>query len=158
MLSSFFQRLRQRASASVADASPLSSADIEVARVRARRRLVGMVVLVGAGVIGLPWLFETQPRPLPSDVQVVSAVSSRATGLPASGSRAPSIAAVTVPEAPPGNAPDSETVEEAPEPAKPQQARSASAPASKPSPARTSASQAAAAKPARPTPTPPTAR
>jgi len=32
-----------------------------------------MVVLVGAGVIGFPWLFETQPRPMATDVQVVQA-------------------------------------------------------------------------------------
>lgn len=50
--------------------APLSVADIELARVRARRRLVGMVVLVVAGVIGFPWLFETQPRPMNMDVQV----------------------------------------------------------------------------------------
>ena len=40
---------------------------------RARRRLIGMVVLVGAGIIGFPWLFETQPRPMSHDVQMVRA-------------------------------------------------------------------------------------
>ncbi|HIV72367.1 MAG TPA: SPOR domain-containing protein [Candidatus Aquabacterium excrementipullorum] len=34
-----------------------------------------MAVLVGAGVIGFPWLFETQPRPLASDIQVVNAAT-----------------------------------------------------------------------------------
>ncbi len=42
-------------------------------RVRARRRLIGMVVLVGAGVVGFPWLFETQPRPMATDIQIVQA-------------------------------------------------------------------------------------
>ena len=49
----------------------LSQADLEVARVRARRRLIGMAVLVGAGVVGFPWLFETQPRPMSSDIVMV---------------------------------------------------------------------------------------
>lgn len=35
--------------------------------------MIGMAVLVGAGVIGFPWLFETQPRPLSSDIAVVNA-------------------------------------------------------------------------------------
>jgi DedD protein len=72
-LPSFLQRLRKGASgqAPLADAMPLSQSDIEATRTRARRRLIGMVVLVGAGVVGFPWLFETQPRPLSSDVQIV---------------------------------------------------------------------------------------
>lgn len=40
---------------------------------RARRRLIGMAVLVGAGVLGFPWLFETQPRPMTSEIQIVQA-------------------------------------------------------------------------------------
>jgi DedD protein len=38
--------------------------------VRARRRLIGAVVLVAAGVIGFPLLFETQPRPIPIDIPI----------------------------------------------------------------------------------------
>lgn len=74
-LPSFLQRLRQKSSSgqAVSDAAPLTSADVELARARARRRLVGMVVLVGAGVIGFPWLFETQPRSMSTDVQIVQA-------------------------------------------------------------------------------------
>lgn len=51
----------------------MSSSDVEALRVRARRRLIGMVVLVGAGVIGFPWLFETKPRPMAGDIQIVQA-------------------------------------------------------------------------------------
>ncbi|MDE2400608.1 MAG: SPOR domain-containing protein [Burkholderiales bacterium] len=121
-LPSFIQRLRQRSPASVADASPLSSADIELARVRARRRLVGMVVLVGAGVIGFPWLFETQPRPVSGDIQVVSAMrSGGSVASVASGAR-PAIAAVTVPtlprEQPAPTAEDADAVKAVPVPAK----------------------------------------
>lgn len=152
-LPSFLQRLRQRSAPSVADVSPLSSADIEVARVRARRRLVGMVVLVGVGVVGLPWLFETQPRPLSPDVQVVSAVSSsRGNGAVVPSRPTPSIASVTVPvpEAPAETA--KEEVDEAPVASNPAARASAAAPATKPVPPRAQASQAVAAKkePAKP--------
>lgn len=130
--SSFIQRLRERSSANVPDVAALSSADIEVARVRARRRLVGMVVLVGAGVIGLPWLFETQPRPLSTDVQVTSAVAPRGNAGPA-----PAIVAVTEPQAPDEKpAPQAIQEEAAPASASKPVVRSAQAPAaaSKPVP------------------------
>jgi DedD protein len=42
--------------------------DIGLVRVRARRRLIGAVVLVTSAVVGLPWLLETQPRPLSADI------------------------------------------------------------------------------------------
>ncbi len=44
---------------------------VAAARTQARRRLVGALVLLGAGVIGFPWLFETQPRPLPVDTPIL---------------------------------------------------------------------------------------
>ena len=74
-LSSFLQRLRGKAASAQPEAEqpPLSASDVEATRVRARRRLIGMVVLVGAGIIGFPWLFETQPRPMSPDVQMVRA-------------------------------------------------------------------------------------
>lgn len=73
-LPSFLQRFRRMASpGQAADAVSLSPSDVEATRARARRRLVGMVVLVVAGLIGFPWLFETQPRTMSSDVQIVQA-------------------------------------------------------------------------------------
>ncbi len=73
-LPSFLQRFRRTASTGqAADAVSLSPSDVEATRARARRRLVGMVVLVVAGLIGFPWLFETQPRTMSSDVQIVQA-------------------------------------------------------------------------------------
>lgn len=77
-LPSFLQRFRSGAQTPAPQVQPLSPADIEQARVRARRRMIGMAVLVGAGVIGFPWLFETQPRPLASDIQVVNAAAATA--------------------------------------------------------------------------------
>ena len=72
-LPSFLQRFFQGASGPRpgAEAVSLSQADVEAVRVRARRRLIGMAVLVGAGVIGFPWLFETKPRPMAMDIAVV---------------------------------------------------------------------------------------
>ena len=47
-----------------------STDDIALARTRARRRLLGAAVLVMAGVIGFPLVFETQPRPVPVDIPI----------------------------------------------------------------------------------------
>ncbi|MCY7316477.1 MAG: SPOR domain-containing protein [Rubrivivax sp.] len=56
-----------------ASATPAAADDgpVELARTQARRRLIGAVVLLAAGVIGLPMLFETQPRPLPVDTPIL---------------------------------------------------------------------------------------
>jgi DedD protein len=43
---------------------------VAAARTRAKRRLVGAVVLLGIGVIAFPLLFETQPRPIPVDIPI----------------------------------------------------------------------------------------
>ncbi|MDO9238067.1 MAG: SPOR domain-containing protein [Aquabacterium sp.] len=75
-LLSFFQRLRRGVSPqqpAAVDAVSVAPSDVEAARVRARRRLIGMFVLVGAGVIGFPLLFETQPRPMSPDILLVQA-------------------------------------------------------------------------------------
>lgn len=47
-----------------------SADDVQVLRVRARRRLIGAAVLVAAGVVGFPLIFETQPRPIPVDLPI----------------------------------------------------------------------------------------
>jgi len=44
--------------------------DVQQLRVRARRRLIGATVLVAAGVVGFPLIFETQPRPIPVDLPI----------------------------------------------------------------------------------------
>ena len=60
-------------------AADVDGADIGAARRRARRRLIGALVLLVAGVIGFPLLFETQPRPLPLDIPIrVPAAEGRA--------------------------------------------------------------------------------
>lgn len=53
--------------------APLDEAgEVQAARTRARRRLIGAVVLLTVGVVGFPMLFETQPRPLPTDLPIVA--------------------------------------------------------------------------------------
>lgn len=55
----------QRKAGAGAGADPVS---VDAARLRARRRLIGAVVLVAIGVVGFPLLFDTSPRPLPLDI------------------------------------------------------------------------------------------
>ena len=69
-LSSLLERFRRGTNGTTPGARAPSPSDVELLRTRARRRLIGMVVLVGAGVLGFPWLFETQPRPVPVDIPI----------------------------------------------------------------------------------------
>ena len=73
------QPARGAAGAGVEDSS------VQAARTRARRRLVGALVLLAAGVVGFPLLFDTQPRPLPVDTPILlpEATPLRATPVPA---------------------------------------------------------------------------
>lgn len=151
-LPSFLERFRRGPSSATSDAVPMSSSDVEAMRVRARRRLIGMVVLVGAGVVGFPWLFETKPRPMSGDIQIVQA---QQTQLPAGSSptAGATIAAVTAPAAPavpvarvaPAEAEREEFVTDAP----PKPAVVPSAPVAKPA-----ASKPAAVAASKPTPKP----
>lgn len=81
-LSTFLQRLGRSAGARPgAEPAVATPADVDAARTRARRRLIGMAVLVGAGMVIFPTFLETQPRPVSVDVQVSRAgASSPATG------------------------------------------------------------------------------
>ncbi|MEY2687008.1 MAG: hypothetical protein RL375_1206 [Pseudomonadota bacterium] len=51
-------------------AAPLSEDGMAEIRLRARRRLLGAVVLVLAAVVGLPLILETQPRPVAKDISI----------------------------------------------------------------------------------------
>lgn len=76
---------------------------VEVARARARRRLIGAVVLLGIGVIAFPLLFETQPRPIPVDIPIQIPARDGAAPLPMPAARpatpasAPASAAAVAP-------------------------------------------------------------
>lgn len=65
-LLSFFHRKSDTGSS----ASPTDADSVELARSRARRRLVGATVLVVLGVLGFPLLFDTVPRPLSGDIPI----------------------------------------------------------------------------------------
>lgn len=67
-LPSFLKRFRAAPANEVVASAATPS---EEARTRARRRLIGAAVLVAAGVIGFPLLFDSQPRPLPPDLPIV---------------------------------------------------------------------------------------
>jgi DedD protein len=66
-----FKRDSGGATPAGATANVISGEQAEQARVQARRRLIGAVVLLGVGVIAFPILFETQPRPIPVDIPIV---------------------------------------------------------------------------------------
>ena len=71
----FFKlRLPGRFSSTPTGADALSNApaeSVEVIRKRARHRLMGSVVLVLGAVLGLPLLFDSQPRPVAIDTPIV---------------------------------------------------------------------------------------
>lgn len=50
--------------------APPASESVDAARKRARHRLIGAALLVLAGVIGFPLLFDTQPRPIAVDIPI----------------------------------------------------------------------------------------
>lgn len=60
---------KRKPSSAEADAAEAGDA-IQRARTRARQRLIGAAVLVVAGIIVFPLLFETQPRPVPVDLPI----------------------------------------------------------------------------------------
>lgn len=67
-LFSFFQRKRQERQRS--QAVPIDAGTFEEVRIRARRRLIGAVVLVVVAVVVLPLLFDTKPRQLPAGIDM----------------------------------------------------------------------------------------
>jgi DedD protein len=71
LLDQLIHRDRAGATPARAEASVMSGEQAQAARVRARRRLIGAVVLLGVGVIAFPLLFETQPRPIAVDIPIV---------------------------------------------------------------------------------------
>lgn len=75
----------KRESGAVEATKPLPEPDdsVQTIRTRARRRLVGALLLVVSGVIVLPWLFERQPRPLPVDIPIEIARTEVAAPVPA---------------------------------------------------------------------------
>ncbi len=71
LLDIFTKRDSAGATPAAASANVMTGEQAEQARARAKRRLIGAVVLLGIGVIAFPLLFETQPRPIPVDIPIV---------------------------------------------------------------------------------------
>ncbi|QHI98020.1 SPOR domain-containing protein [Xylophilus rhododendri] len=71
----------------------VSTESVDALRRRARHRLIGAAVLLVAGIVGFPLLFDTQPRPIPVDIPIV---------IP---ERGQSVAAAVASASPPASAP-----------------------------------------------------
>lgn len=76
---------------------------VQLARTRARQRLIGAAVLVIAGIVGFPLLFETEPRPLPVDlpIEIPSKENAAPLTLPPSASSAAKAESKPVPKSAP---------------------------------------------------------
>lgn len=141
-------------SGSQGNASNSPPQSIEAVRRRARHRLIGASVLVLAGVIGFPLLFDTQPRPISVDIPIeIPAKNIPTPAKPATKpAAAPSAPVVTVRD---GLGDREEVVEAAPRPAPapaastPAPAPAAAAPAPAPQPPKPAAPSPAEADRAR---------
>ena len=123
-----FKSRKKKVDEPVAAASPAESMD--ALRRRARHRLIGAVVLVLAGVIGFPLLFDTQPRPVAIDIPIEIPDRNQVAPLPP----LPQAPVATGRVTPPVEAPVAPPVAEAkPEPAPMITEKAEPAPAEKPS-------------------------
>ncbi|MEO6291568.1 MAG: SPOR domain-containing protein [Burkholderiaceae bacterium] len=73
---------------------------VETLRTRARQRLIGAVVLVVLGVLGFSLLFDTQPRPIPVDIEISIPDKDKAERLEMPTASAPAATAPVAPVAP----------------------------------------------------------
>jgi DedD protein len=106
--------VRPRRSARVPEDEPMDPMLPE--KKRARRRLIGATALVLAAVIGLPMIFDSEPRPISQDINIQIPPRDKAPAMNASPMPLPPTQA-TQPEAPPPEAPPPEAQKpEAPKP------------------------------------------
>lgn len=100
--------LTGRREGSTPAASQASADTVQAARTKARHRLIGAVVLLLAGIVCFPLVFETQPRPTPVDISIEIPRKENAPPLVVSAPRAAvpsaSAAAPVAPAAPPAAA------------------------------------------------------
>jgi DedD protein len=122
-LLSLFQRGSRSAPGAAEAGDP-----VQLARVRARQRLIGAAVLVIAGVIGFPLVFETQPRPVPLDIPIEIPRRDAATPLALPAPRAPATQAASGAVTAPREEIVTETRAEAGKPVAPAVAASSSKP------------------------------
>ncbi len=90
-------------------AQPAPPESVEAMRKRALYRLIGSAVLVLAGVIGFPMLFDSQPRPISVDIpiEIPDKNKTRPLALPSAGqvAPAPTVAPAPMPATPVAAAP-----------------------------------------------------
>jgi DedD protein len=135
-------------------------ADVQQARTRARRRLVGAAILLGIGVVAFPLLFETQPRPIPVDIPIEIPRKDAVAPLPAPKPMRPAPRFASEPgdavaAAPAASAPSSAALARpAPTMASAARARASEAPAATAAPAPRAAPPAASPQAAAPAPAP----
>jgi len=67
---SFFKHRSKRNAGEEANSSTTQAQSIDSLRKSARHRLIGATVLVLVSVIGFPLIFDTQPRPVKTDIQI----------------------------------------------------------------------------------------
>ena len=65
-----FFNFRRDGSPGASNAAAQAPETVDVVRRRAKHRLIGSAVLVLAGVVGFPLLFDTQPRPVAVDIPI----------------------------------------------------------------------------------------
>lgn len=130
--------------------------EVREARVRARRRLIGAVLLLGLGLVAFPLIFETQPRPVPVDVALDIPDAAKAPPLVVPRASTPGAASVAVVPPPPL---PSRPVEVRPQPAAASPVVTPVVPAAQPPrPADTVVASTDARTPPRPTAPPPEAK
>jgi DedD protein len=122
-----FKSRKKKVDEPVAASSPAES--VEAMRRRARHRLIGAAVLVLAGVIGFPLLFDTQPRPVAVDIPIEIPDRNKVKPLPAPPQPAGKVAQVPAPA--PAPAPMITESKPEPPPAPVEKAESKPAPAEK---------------------------
>jgi len=118
----FFKFRKNAGDSSAAPAQPDS---VEVMRKRAKHRLIGAAVLVLAGVIGFPLLFDNQPRPISVDIPIEIPDKNKVKPLVVPAAPAQPVAAASTPAKPvvvaptplPAQVPEVLPVEKPPKPA-----------------------------------------
>lgn len=98
-----FQFRKGRDEQAAAKLAPAQTA--EAMRRRAVHRLIGAAVLVLAGVIGFPLVFDNQPRPIPVDLPITIADKNKVKPLVVPPAVVPAVTAAIVPAPAPAAAP-----------------------------------------------------
>lgn len=92
---------KSRSSGDESSAAPIPPESVEAVRRRAKHRLIGSAVLVLAGVIVFPLLFDQQPRPVSVDIPIEIPDRNKVKPLSLPAAAPPAVVAEAVVTAPP---------------------------------------------------------